>query len=136
VSIGTDWYHLRIANHHINKLAIDCCATVDIEDLKTSTKLNVTRRELIWEGTRSLKQSIRSRGGMNKLDAFFINEVDGKLILKFNSPSTSPTNRYPDLTPGRYLLTYYVEPNNFPEVMAKFEIDFQKNRTVKIKPIA
>lgn len=123
-SIGTPqmtrFFHLKVQNLNIRKIALNCTAYLkSIIKLPENESLPLRPIELKWTGYTLPTVSITPRS-YRDLDAFFV-KSDDPSTLRFSCFSDSPYYMKPVSGPGKYQLNYVVISENFPEVRIAVE---------------
>jgi hypothetical protein len=119
-------FHVRVRNHHREKLAVNCLAYLESAIKLPCTRIPLETIEFKWAATRLPSVSIAA-GGMRLFDAFFIRPAQPNNVLF--QVLTDTAGYVPQLPHevGEYELSYIVRAENFPEARGRFILDLRSS---------
>lgn len=120
------WYHIKVTNHHMNKIARNCIAYVEKVTNQTTNDVRVfDYLELKWKGVIVDKISIPP-GTYRFLDAFHVNFSTPNIVWLGLNPHIVDWEGYKrtfNITgPGKYDIDYVVFSDGFPAARATFRL--------------
>src|SRR5205823_3727783 len=110
-------------NHHHRKAAVNLFAYVDkILNVETGQETRPQTVEIKWAGT-SLPSVRIGPKASRKLDAFWVSHSVPRKV-GFNALTDSSEYLLGIDKPGKYVLTYSIVGDNFPQAMQSFCVEF------------
>jgi hypothetical protein len=119
-------FHVRVRNHHREKLAVNCLAYLESATKLPCTRIPLETIEFKWAATRLPSVSIAA-GGMRLFDAFFIRPAQpNNVLFQVHTDTAGYVPQLPHEI-GEYELSYIVRAENFPEARGRFILDLRSS---------